>query len=251
MSKHYSHVRFPATNTTKSQETAPAAANRQEPSVFLSTRDAYDRWAPEYDRYDNPMVRGAARIVEELGRELPAGAHVFEFGCGTGRNLAALARLGAGRRAGCDLSAGMLAEAARRDPSLLLFRYDMTLPIQAEFFDCVLFCLTLEHLAEMTPPLCEARRILRPGGCVHVIEIHPLVSASGVAAHFRDQGETVRMPVHAHTAADYEAAFNAAGLRVAMQRDWLPRDFGDAATAKMRKRGEDFPLLVHYRAVAK
>ncbi|GAB6125721.1 class I SAM-dependent methyltransferase [Humidesulfovibrio idahonensis] len=221
--------------------------------MFLTTRDAYDRWAPGYDGYDNPMVAAAARVVEELGRGLPAGAHVFEFGCGTGRNLAALGRLGAGRLAGCDLSTGMLAEAARCDPTLLLFQHDMTmpLPMQAGVFDCVLFCLTLEHLAEMAPPLCEARRILRPGGCVQVIEIHPLVSASGVAAHFRDQGGTVRMPVHAHTAADYETAFNAAGLRVAMRRDWLPRDFGDAATAKMRKRGEDFPLLVHYRAVAK
>ncbi|OIO05827.1 MAG: hypothetical protein AUJ49_00760 [Desulfovibrionaceae bacterium CG1_02_65_16] len=222
-------------------------------SIFLSTAAAYDRWSAGYDGYDNPMVQGATRIVELLGHKM-AGASVFEFGCGTGRNLRALKRLGAASVAGCDLSEGMLAEARRADASLRLFRHDMTRPLPADnatpgAFDRVLFCLTLEHLADMTPPLREAARLLRPTGRIDIIEIHPDVAAGGVAAHFVDNGETVRMPVFAHGLGEYEAAFKAVGLCVTLRRQWRPVDFGEAATPKMFKRGGEFPLLVQYQAM--
>lgn len=219
------------------------------PAVFLPTAQAYDRWAPGYDGYDNPLVRGAACVVELLGRGLPPGVDVFECGCGTGRNLEALLRLGAGSATGCDLSPGMLAQAQRSHPSLRLFRHDMSrpLPIKAAVFQCVLFCLTLEHLADLRVPLGEAARVLRPGGDIHIVEIHPRLSSTGVAAHFKDSGEIVRMPTYAHGFAHYEQAFQTLGLRVVSRRDWLPEDFGQAATQKMLKRGAGFPLLLHYR----
>lgn len=219
----------------------------QENSIFLPIAEAYDRWSATYDTYDNPMVCGASRAVELLGPAL-RGKMVFEFGCGTGRNLLALKRLGAAGAAGCDLSPGMLAEARQRDPSLRLLQHDMThpLPLDDGAIDCVLFCLTLEHLADLLPPLREARRLLQRTGSIEIIEIHPYVSMSGVAAHFRHGGEVVCMPTFPHSFSDHLNAFAGLGLRVSACREWRPKDFGDAVTGKMLKRGAEYPLLVQF-----
>jgi malonyl-CoA O-methyltransferase len=216
-------------------------------SVFLPLAEAYDSWAADYDSADNPMVAGASRVVETLGPFF-TGREVFEFGCGTGRNLAAALRLGATEVCGCDISAGMLHEAQRRGPALRLLEQDMAgpLPLPDASVDCALFCLSLEHAADLLPPLREARRLLRPDGSAAVIEIHPFLALGGVAAHFEQNGVTIRMPTFAHSFADYLNAIAKAGLRVESCREWRPSDFGGAATAKMLKRGAEHPLLAQF-----
>jgi len=223
-----------------------------ETSIFLPISEAYDKWSQTYDTYDNPMVCGASRAVEFLGPAV-RNSKVFEFGCGTGRNLLVMKRLGAAEATGCDLSPGMLAEAQRRDPTLRLYQHDMAqpLPLDEGSMDCALFCLSLEHLADLVPPLREARRLLRRMGRIEIIEIHPQVSMSGVAAHFRHCDQVVRMPTFAHSFSDYLNAFAELELRVSACREWRPRDFSDVATDKMLKRGADHPLLVQFTLLAK
>lgn len=218
-----------------------------EEPVFLPVAEAYDRWAEGYDAYDNPMVFAASQAVDLLAREA-AGRRVFEFGCGTGRNLAVLKRHGAASVAGCDLSEGMLAKASARDPAFRLLRHDMAerLPLDDRSADLVLFSLSLEHMKEIAAPLREARRILAQGGRIAVIEIHPLLAMGGLAAHFRAEGQEVRMPTFAHSFADYLNAFAALDLRVARCREWRPRDFAAPAPAKALKRGADHPLIVEF-----
>jgi malonyl-CoA O-methyltransferase len=190
------------------------------PSVFLPVQAAYDRWAPAYDGADNPMVFVARHA---LGAMAPAlrGRSVVEFGCGTGQNLSLLRARGAGPLCGFDLSAGMLAAARARDPSLRLWRQDMAqpVPLADASADAVLFSLTLEHVADPRPPLAEARRLLRPGGRVLVLEIHPWLALAGVGAHFQDGEREVRMPTVAHDIADYLNSFAACGLRVETCRE--------------------------------
>jgi len=223
----------------------------QEKTLFLPIAEAYDRWSQGYDLYDNPMVSGASRVVESLGPAV-AGADVFEFGCGTGRNLQAAKRLGASSVAGCDLSPGMLEVARRHDPALRLLLHDMTrpLPLEDRSVDCSLFCLTLEHLSGLAAPLREAKRLLRPMGRIEIIEIHPYVSMGGVAAHFQHSGETVQMPTFAHSFSDYLNCFAGLGLHVAACKEWRPTHFGEGATEKMFKRGADHPLLVQFSLVS-
>ena len=216
--------------------------------AFLPVDAAYDRWAAFYDSYDNPMVFMASQaIAASIGDA--AGVHAaFEFGCGTGRNLELLRSRGVVSLSGCDLSEGMLNVARQRCPEGQLYRHDMTQPLSPDAgpVDLVLFCLTLEHVADLTAPLAQARRILRAGGRLAIFEIHPFMSLGGVAAHFEDRGEVVEMPTVAHQFPDYLAAFAQLDLRVERCREWRPRDIGSPSPLKAMKRGPDFPMVVEF-----
>ena len=216
--------------------------------IHLSVSDAYDRWSAGYDANDNNMVVMAARAVEDMAPEA-RGKAVLEFGCGTGRNLEALKAAGAARLAGLDLSQGMLEQARARDASFELRQQDMATPapFPAASFDLILFCLTLEHVADIIPPLKDARRLLRLGGQVAVIEIHPFLSLGGLGAHFTEGGETVRMPTVSHRFQDYLNGFVAADLAVRTAREWRPRHYGDPIPERLLKRGPDTPYVVEFR----
>ncbi|BDC48047.1 methyltransferase [Bryobacterales bacterium F-183] len=217
---------------------------------FLPVDAAYDRWSAFYDTYENPMVFMANHVVSqgEIAR-LAHGADVFEFGCGTGRNLAVLEAAGARSVAGRDFSDGMLAVARARNASWDLGVYNMlTPPVDRadSSADLVLFSLTLEHIGDLRLPLAEARRILRLGGTVAVIEIHPYLSRSGVAAHFDDGDVEVRMPVYAHQFGDYLNAFATCGLQVRACREWTPALAGHPLELAHMKNGPEFPLSVEF-----
>lgn len=193
------------------------------------------------------MAVVASRILGDCCGDV-TGMDVFEFGCGTGRNLVALKAAGAASVGGCDLSEGMLAAARRREPALDVFRHDMNapLPVAIGAADIVLFSLTLEHIADLAPPLGEARRLLKPGGRIVVIEIHPLLSLAGVVAHVSIDGEDIGMPTFPHQLADYLSAFAALKLEVASCREWRPRDLAGPLPAKVLKRGPDQPMVVSF-----
>lgn len=218
-----------------------------ETTIFLTLADAYDRWSAFYDQYDNPMVFAARQIVHGLAKSV-AGKTVVEFGCGTGYNLQLLKQSGAKSVAGCDLSAGMLAAARKRDPELRLFHQDMTepLPLADGVADLVLFSLALEHNAALAPALRQAKRLLSPEGSIVLIEIHPFLSLSNVVAHFRDEGTVVTMPTFPHRFCDYLSAAVECGLSVSACREWRPRDFDGPVPDKLLKRGRDVPFVVEF-----
>jgi malonyl-CoA O-methyltransferase len=216
---------------------------------FLPVVEAYDRWSRFYDAYENPMVFLAEEIVR---RSVLPGARnqaVFEFGCGTGRNLAALRDAGAASVSGCDLSEGMLSVARQRRLLTNVFLHDMREPlprIADRSMDHVLFCLSLEHVENLGAPFREALRIAKPGGGrISIVEIHPFLSLNGVAAHFDDNGEEVRMPAYPHQFSAFLNLFADHKLN-ATCREWRPCDVGNPAPLKNLKRGPEFPLAVEF-----
>lgn len=211
---------------------------------LVPVRQAYDRWSRLYDAYDNPMVGAATEIVAGLAEDV-RGRDVIELGCGTGRNLLAFSDAGAASVIGCDFSAGMLAAARAKAPVLALSCTDLTkpLPFRDGAADLVLFCLVLEHVAALGPPLREARRLLKPGGRIAVVEIHPDLAAQGVAAHFRDGDDFVHMPTYPHRLDDFRLAAADAGLVFRRSRTWRPADFR-TPHPKMRKRRQDQPFAL-------
>lgn len=234
-----------------------------DPSTHLAlpVADAYDRWSATYDSHDNPMAFAATQVLRlRFGRagadfgqtSAVVGLDIVEFGCGTGRNLAALKSLGAGSLTGLDLSGRMLAVAAARDSSFVLLRHDMTkpVPLADAGFDLALFSLSLEHVGDLEAPLREARRLLRPGGTVAIVEIHPSLSKGGIGAHFIDAGTTITMPTFAHDFKDYARAIAAAGLAPGPVTEWRASDFGVDLPARVLKRGPDAPWIVELTATA-
>ncbi|SIO59813.1 2-polyprenyl-6-hydroxyphenyl methylase / 3-demethylubiquinone-9 3-methyltransferase [Singulisphaera sp. GP187] len=94
------------------------------------------------------------------------GRRVLDLGCGKGRFARPLAEAGA-ELVGIDLSAAMLADArgiARVRGSA------RRLPFAADSFDAVIAVEVFEHLAAIDDVLREARRVLRPGGVLAIVD---------------------------------------------------------------------------------
>ena len=94
------------------------------------------------------------------------GKRILDLGCGKGRFARRLSQRGA-EVYGLDLSSSMIAKAsgiprvkgsARR------------LPFRAEAFDAVIAVEVFEHLLDLSEAIREARRVLRPGGSILIVD---------------------------------------------------------------------------------
>ena len=154
----------------------------------------FDKHAAGYDGgLDNPVKRmlgdADAYIAVKarwLMRHEPGlrtgGVSLLDYGCGAGDLMRVLAGLGA-RAAftGCDVSTGMLAEAARRWPAALgptpaLAPQDgARTPFADGQFDTATISAVLHHVAPAERPAvyAELGRVLKPGGRLYVFEHNP------------------------------------------------------------------------------
>ena len=141
-------------------------------------RDAYDALAGAYDAltaaYDHDSwLASLERLAHEHGVR---GKRLLDVACGTGKSFLPLLRRDY-EVTGCDISAGMLAHAARKAPQARLVLADMrSLPLLGSF-DLVT-CLddALNYLldeAELRGALLGIRRNLAPGG-VAVFDVNTL-----------------------------------------------------------------------------
>jgi len=105
-------------------------------------------------------------------------ARVLDVGCGTGIFADRLDQgLAAGGVAGCDLSAGMLAEAAARSRRVGWVRGDSArLPVRRGAVDAVV-CTQAFHFFDQPAAWREFQRVLTPGGHAMVGMMHPRTEA--------------------------------------------------------------------------
>ncbi len=128
--------------------------------------------------YDTSWVQQALymavqdRALTELRAWRPGS--VLDVGCGTGIFADRIDReLAPGGAAGCDLSAGMLAEAATRSRRVGWVRGDSArLPFRRGSFDAVV-CTQAFHFFDQPQAWAEFHRVLTPGGHALVGMIHP------------------------------------------------------------------------------
>jgi malonyl-CoA O-methyltransferase len=185
----------------------------------------YQKWADTYDQVENSltlMVDGFLR--ENLGSLKDKAA--IEFGCGTGRNLVHLKRLGADPIVGVDYSDQMLRRARLKDPSFQFIQgslEDQGLALRDDFFDMGLVALVFEHFSKLDSVFQCAARALKDSAALWVCELHPELHSKGVSAFFLDEnGEKIFLESHPHTKKEFLKCGGAWGFKSQEIHEWAP-----------------------------
>ncbi len=141
--------------------------------------------------YQTPDVveqRRATRAI--LG--LQPGEHVLDIGSGPGFLAAEMAsEVGAaGRVVGVDPSEAMLAMGARRDASVEYVAGDaLALPFADGTFDAAVAVQVYEYVADLPAALAEARRVLKAGGRLVILD----TDWDSIVWHSRDRDRMLRV----------------------------------------------------------
>jgi SAM-dependent methyltransferase len=133
--------------------------NLREYEVMYRREDAY--W----------WYRGMRRIARRFAPEVFAqerSARVLDVGCGTGANLAEMARPGGPSVVGADLSREALGFARARGLGLLAQASAERLPFRSSSFHVVTFHDAIGGIAADERALAECFRVCRPGGCLYL-----------------------------------------------------------------------------------
>ena len=181
----------------------------------LSARDAYRRWAPDYDR-ETAISALEDLTISALGIHTD-GRALLDVGCGTARRLR---EVDAAVAVGVDVSIEMLGRASQ---SFALIAGDVrAIPLAAGQFDVVWCRLAIGHVRELTAAYRELARVCRAQGTVVVTDISPAAATSGHRRVFRDAaGETHEVEHFVHSMDAHIAAASAAGLALVERRDGL------------------------------
>jgi SAM-dependent methyltransferase len=133
----------------------------------------YDVIAPKYDaRYAQNPLGGVAHELHTLVATSQV-RDVLEVGCGTGHWVIELQPL-VRHMVGLDFSFGMLEQAQAQNDKLLLTNGDANaLPFSSGNFDLVLSLNALQHYTDQRAFITEARRLLRPGGALAIVNLDP------------------------------------------------------------------------------
>ena len=145
------------------------------PAQSSSSRDFFRTSVAEYDRahysersFMTDRLECVLEAYDQL--DLPAGAEVFEGGCGPGYLVHALRERGAQvtaidtSRGMVDLTAHRVGTQAAPCPAHLALGSIDALPIASNRYDVVTSCGVIEYLSDNRPTLAEFHRILKPGG---------------------------------------------------------------------------------------
>lgn len=177
----------------------------------------------------------APEVTDRIGAALrePAASRVLDFACGPGVLLPTLAA-GARWVVGLDLTAETLRVARRsaaRAGMPALVRADAErAPFASASFDAVVLRLAIHHMSRPEAVLEEARRLLRPGGRLLVLDI--LTSSDPATATLHNAIERLRDPSHSAFVPEAELArsITAAGFSVLASEVWsMPRRFSEWA----------------------
>jgi demethylmenaquinone methyltransferase / 2-methoxy-6-polyprenyl-1,4-benzoquinol methylase len=144
----------------------------------------FDRIAPRYDLLNRLLSLGTdlswRRRALDLAR-LGEGGRALDVGTGTGDfSLALLARSPRSATVtGVDISPGMLGIAERRAAGAGLGpRYERliasveSLPFADRIFDVAMAGFVIRNVGDVPRGLAEMRRVLRPGGCAVILDLH-------------------------------------------------------------------------------
>lgn len=136
-------------------------------------RSMFDRIAPVYDAMNRVMTMGLDLRWRRLAAEsvVRPGDRVLDGACGTGDLAVADKRAGASHVVGLDFSERMLERARRKAPLEWVQGDLLALPFDDASFDAMTVGFGVRNVADLPLALAEARRVLRPGGRLAILEI--------------------------------------------------------------------------------
>jgi ubiquinone/menaquinone biosynthesis C-methylase UbiE len=211
---------------------------------YLSTLDAYEKWAQVYDSDgnvlqaidDEEVTRLVPQVLSLAARDSQEPLRIVDLGCGTGRNTLKLLNIPGAEIYGLDLSPKMLEiakerctsawemlPAEKRASSVKFGTHDVLDPksddqttrdLQQRAADIVISTLVVEHMP-LADFFKELDRLLAPGGVLLVTNMHSEMGAKSQAG-FNDPttGEKIRPVSYNHTLENLVEAANAAGYEL-------------------------------------
>ncbi|KAL2420057.1 putative methyltransferase AN0656 [Exophiala dermatitidis] len=203
---------------------------------YLSTAEAYDRWAAVYDTDGNFLQALDTLEMKKLlpclltlleTSNLPRPWKLVDLGCGTGRNTAALLKVERAAVVGLDVSTGMLQVARNRlgesglDGSVTLEVFDLLgqagPPESAKAADAVVSTLVLENIPTEIF-FQHVAQILKPGGLLLLTNMHSEMGKLSQAGFTDPQtGKKIRPTSYAHTLAEVEETATKHGFEMVGQ----------------------------------
>jgi ubiquinone/menaquinone biosynthesis C-methylase UbiE len=148
----------------------PPSSRRQDPSV----PEQYDAWARVYDLFWGRYVNQTIPVLQRAA-DVQAGERVLDLACGTGAfEQRVLAAVPDAQIVGVDLAPAMVERArAKLDgrPNVRFEQADVhDLPFEDNAFDVAVCANTFHYFTHPEAVLAEARRVLRPGGRLVVLD---------------------------------------------------------------------------------
>ncbi len=112
--------------------------------------------------------RGRRTVLEQViaGLQLPRPARILDAGCGSGRNMVELGRLGT--VTGVELSGTSVSLARQREAGEVIEGSVLEMPFDSDSFDLAVSLDVIEHLEQDVDALTEVRRVVAPGGSLLV-----------------------------------------------------------------------------------
>jgi predicted TPR repeat methyltransferase len=181
----------------------------------------FDAFAASFDANLSALGYRAPRLVAGLLQELlpPPSREldVLDLGCGTGL-CGPLVRASARHLSGCDLSAGMLDKARRRQVYDALHQAELVahLKVHAQGFDVLVCADTLCYFGDLMEAATAAAQALRPSG-VLVFTVEALAEDRDAAFALLPHGR------YAHHADHLRQALQQAGLQLQVLRQEVLR----------------------------
>jgi ubiquinone/menaquinone biosynthesis C-methylase UbiE len=201
-------------NTLRNRVTPPrvctSRSNAQRIPVCVA--EAYERWAPSYDRFPNPLLaREQRHLLPRLANK--RNRTLLDLACGTGRWLETLMPVLA-TGIGVDRSNAMLRVAHRKSAITdRLIQADCSdLPFRDTTFDLVICSFALNHIRRLDPALSQLARVTKPGADLFVSDLHPEAYGHGWRVGFRDDHEAIEVEVFPRSSLQIANRLIAAGF---------------------------------------
>ena len=167
---------------------------------FETRAREYDAW---YDEFPN-LFRSEILAVRAV---LPPPGQWVEVGVGTGRFAAEL-----GMHLGVEPAEAMAVLARGRGIKVICGRAE-ALPLESESMDAVFFITTLCFVRDLNLALCEAVRVLRPGGYC-IVALLQLDSPLGQVTHAHASEDAFFRHAQLHTRSEVFRALRATGFTI-------------------------------------